>query len=498
MTRRLILSYLAVALVVLVVLELPLAIFYRSRETSRLSAEVERDAAALASYYQAALERGQTPDAGYATRYTRRTDTRAVVVGPSGVSLVDTAGRTGRDFSTRPEFGSALRGNAVTGTRHSATLGTDLLYAAVPIASGGHVYGAVRITLDTAAVMTLVHRFWFGLIAIAAVVLAAVAAIGWAIARSVDRPLRTLHASAVRFAEGDFRTYDSDDKAPPEIAELQATMNRMARRLDQLISEQRAFVADASHQLRTPLTALRLRLENLESELGPPQLADDCQAGLDLDAAVAETDRLSALVDDLLRLARAEEPAPTVTVDLVRAATDRVDTWSAIADARDLRIELDLPAGPVKVAAVSTGVEQILDNLLDNAIAASPQGSRIVVTVAAASLDWRDPASGSRLARHTPVAAGRLSVADEGRGMTHEQKGQALERFWRLDHSTPGTGLGLPIARALAEASGGDISLEDARSGGLVVTVTLPSSDREDSYPGPAFPKADVTGRGLS
>jgi len=451
-TRRLLLSYLMIAAIVLLVLEIPLAVFYHQREVSRLTVDVERDANALASIYEDALEQQTVPDATVASDYAAQTGARVVVVDAAGLSVVDTADTTGRDFSTRPEIQQALGGERTAGTRYSDTLKTGLLYVAVPIASGGKVLGAVRLTLDTQNVDALVHRYWLGLIAIAAVVLTAVAGIGWAVARSVTRPLRTLEAAADRFATGDLSAAAPDPRAPPEIAALGATMNTMAKRLEQLLEAQRAFVADASHQLRTPLTALRLRLENVQSNLAAGGDAED------LGAAIEETTRLAALVNDLLKLARAEQAAAPETVDLVRLARDRVDTWSAIADVSDVALDYTAPSGPVLVGAVPSGVEQILDNLIDNGIAASPSGSRVSVTVAAGDTDHR------------------LTIADEGPGLTDELKARALDRFWRSDDSRPGTGLGLPIAKALAEASGGSLRLSDGTAGGLVVTVTLPAA----------------------
>ena len=201
---------------------------------------------------------------------------------------------------------------------------------AVPATSAGVVHGAVRLTLDKQETNALVRGYWTALVGVAVVVLVAMAGIGWAIARSVTRPLRTLDAAAARFATGDLAPVEPDPSAPPEIAVLGDTMNTMARRLDQLLAEQREFVADASHQLRTPLTALRLRLENLQSAAAT---AEDEDA---LGAAIEETNRLAALVADLLQLARAEEPAEPLTVDLAALAADRVDTWSAVADATEV------------------------------------------------------------------------------------------------------------------------------------------------------------------
>jgi signal transduction histidine kinase len=449
-TKRLLLSYLTIAAIVLVVLEIPLAIFYQQRETGRLTVDVERDATTLASLYEDALEREASLDPTAAAGYAARSGARVVIVDDAGLSLIDTSGAAYRDFSTRPEIRSALGGRIATGKRRSDTLNTDLLYVAVPVASGGKVHGAVRLTMDTHAVTALVHRFWLGLGGVTAVVLAVMAGIGWTIARSVNRPLRKLHSSAARFATGDLAAAEPDPDAPPEIAALAATMNTMAQRLDQLLEEHRAFVADASHQLRTPLTALRLRLENLQSDLDGTENAED------LSAAIEETNRLSVLVADLLKLARAEQTAAPEPVDLVELARERVDTWSAIADGAGIALDLTSPGDPVVVSAVHSGVEQILDNLVDNAITVSPADTRVSVTVSPGQREHR------------------IIVADEGPGLADELKAQAFDRFWRLDNSTPGTGLGLPIARALAEASGGSLLLRDSAAGGLAVTVALP------------------------
>jgi signal transduction histidine kinase len=179
----------------------------------------------------------------------------------------------------------------------------------------------------------------------------------------------------------------------------------------------------------------------------------------DIAAAIDETGRLSALVADLLQLARAEKAAEAVPVDLVGVARDRVDTWSAVADAAGVALDLTAPSGPVIAAAVPNGVEQILDNLIDNALTAAPRGTHVAVRIV--------PGRGE----HT------LVVADEGPGLSDELKVRALDRFWRLDGSRPGTGLGLPIAQALAQASGGWLTLHDGDAGGLAVTVTLPATD---------------------
>lgn len=457
MTRRLLLGYLTVTVLVLVLLEVPLAVVYSQRERDRITSAVEHDAYVLATVYEDALERALPLDSARAFSYAERTGARVVVVDPQGISQVDTEAGPGRDFSTRPEIEVALAGQTAAGTRSSETLGADLLYVAVPVASGGTVHGALRITLGMGEVNARIHRFWWALAAVAAVVLVAVTLVGWAVARSVSRPIRRLNEVAGQFARGDLSAGPDAATAtiagPPEVRQLGETLLTMAGQLDELLRTQRSFVADASHQLRTPLTALRLRLENLQSRLGAAESGE-------LDAAIDETDRLSVLVTDLLALARADEQPSPVAIDLAPLVRDRVDTWSALAEAAGVRLVARLPGTPAVATAVPGAVEQILDNLLDNALNVSPTRTQVTVSLREADGRWV------------------LSIADQGPGLSPEQRALAKQRFWRGSSATPGTGLGLAIVEALAVASGGTLELDETPGGGLLVTVTLPVAGR--------------------
>ena len=453
MTRRLLVSYLTVTLIVLLLLEVPLALFYAQREIERLTADVASDASVIATVYEDDLERGLPLDPRPAEEYEARTGARVVVVDSDGIARVDTQQPTPRDFSTRPEIVVALGGNRTSGTRSSDTLDTDLLYVALPVASGGVVHGALRVTLETSHVDSHVRRFWAGLVGIGAVVLGVMALIGWAVARSVSRPVRALNATATRFARGDLSVPDDHEASdgPPELRLLADTMADMAHRLQELIDEQRAFVADASHQLRTPLTALRLRLENLQSRADEPTSAE-------LDAAIDEISRLGALVTDLLQLARADRSRTAEPTDAARLAADRVDTWSAMAESRQVTLRALGTENAAVVLAVPGALEQILDNVLDNAIAVAPPASEVTV----------------RLDRHHDVR--RIAVSDHGPGLSDEDKLRAVRRFWRGNPTAPGSGLGLAIATTLAEASGGSLRLTDTPGGGLTVLIELPST----------------------
>jgi signal transduction histidine kinase len=228
--------------------------------------------------------------------------------------------------------------------------------------------------------------------------------------------------------------------------------NATAARLDEILVEQQAFVADASHQLRTPLAALRLRLENLESD-APPELQPR------LAAARSETARLSRLSEALLALARAAGSVRVAeAIDVSTVATERVDAWSPMADDLGVRLVVEVPSR-AGALAVPGAVEQILDNLLDNALEVAPEGSEVRVRISHAGRDVE------------------LHVLDAGPGLDEAQRRRAVDRFWRGPGAEPGgTGLGLAIVARLAEASGGRPGLDPRPDGGLDAWVALPST----------------------
>ena len=456
MTRRLLISYLSLAVVVLAMLEVPLGFINARGERAQLTAKVERDAVTIASLAESTVE-GEIATSNLAAlkalgaRYASDTGARVVITNREGVALVDPspAGPGRRSFATRPEFQAALRGDYATGIRHSKTLGYDLLYVAVPIASGGVVHGAVRITYPTSELDRRVRNYWLALAGIAAIVLAVATLIGLRFARWIRRPLEGLELAAADAGAGDLSARAPVPDAPPEIRELTLEFNDMVARVEGLISAQQEFVADASHELRTPLTALRLRLENLERHVG------DGGRG-SLDAAENEVARLSALVDELLALARADAgTAPAGTVDLATISRDRLDALQP--GAAGVLLEL-VAVEPVTARAGADRVAQVIDNLVSNALHHAPGSTRVVVSVGRSG------------------GFAELHVTDDGPGMTAEQKERAFDRFWRAGSGTSGSGLGLAITRRLVEVDGGTVELCDGPEGGLEVVVRLPAA----------------------
>lgn len=455
MTRRLLVGYVTLTLVVLAVLEIPLGVANSRSERRDLSAKVERDAAAVASLAEDTLEGGGSEAVpalrAVAERYRRDTGGRIVIVNARGVALVDSSppepGR--RSFASRPEIAIALGGDVATGSRHSTTLGGDLLYVAVPVASSGVVYGAVRVSYPTSTLDQRVRRYWLLLGAIGLIVLAFAVAAGVSLSRWVARPLLRLEEAAQVAGGGDLRTRAPVDDGPPEVRSLALAFNDMVAKVEALLGSQHEFVADASHQLRTPLTALRLRLENLEADVAEPSRAG-------LESALAEVERLAQIVEGLLALARADSgEAAAGAVDLPAVALERVGAWQALAEERGVALRAD--GGPLPVAhAAQERVVQVLDNLIANAVEHSPPGTTVTV---------RASASGERL---------ELRVTDEGPGLSAEERGRAFDRFWRGRTDSAGSGLGLSIVRRLVETDGGEALLEEAPGGGLAAVVRLP------------------------
>ena len=452
MTNRLLVGFLAMTALVLAVLEIPLGIAYARNERQDLTLKVERDAVTLASLAEDALQSGGTgnvaPLRRIADEYAADTGGRVVVTGPAGRARVDTSPTfdEGRDFSTRPEFQQALAGEVATGVRYSDTLGTNLLYVAVPVASGGEIHGAVRVTYPTSAVDERVRRYRLVLVAIAAVVMGAAAVVGLAFARWITRPLRDVERVAAAVGRGELDAR-APAAGPPEVRDLAVAFNETAAKLQQLLHAQEAFVADASHQLRTPLTALRLRLENLERDVSPE--GQDSLAG-----ATEEVERLARLVEGLLALARsdASEEAPE-TVDLRHLVDGRAEAWSALAEERGVRLETE-GDGPALARAAPGRLEQVLDNLLSNALEVSPPGGTIRMT--------------------TGLRGGRveLHVIDEGPGMADADRARAFDRFWRAGRGD-GSGLGLAIVQRLVQADGGEVELLASSPHGIDATVRL-------------------------
>jgi two-component system OmpR family sensor kinase/two-component system sensor histidine kinase QseC len=239
---------------------------------------------------------------------------------------------------------------------------------------------------------------------------------------------------------------------PQEIAPLAQELNRLLARLDAAFQAQRAFVADAAHELRSPLTAVSLELQLLDRA---PDAAARATARERLGAAV---ERAIHLLEQLLDLARNEprdQPHELTEVLLEPAAAQGVADSHALALSR--RIELSLESEPVRVLGNPEALRTLVRNLVDNAVRYTPPGGRVRVRIRA-------------------EGGGVLEVSDSGPGIPPEERARVFDRFHRRRGSPEGgSGLGLAIVKAIAERHGARVDLDDAPGGGLKVTVAFPA-----------------------
>ena len=446
---RLLAAFAYALLIVIVALEVPLA----TNVGDRIDAEVEADSAAQAQVVAvSAAER--LPDPAQLQPLSDEAAARlggpvAIVNGRGALLVSSPAGavQAGSTYATpeRPEVLAALNGEIDQAQRGGS------LFTAVPIVRGGRTRGALQVEQDLSPVDTAVREDVVALIGIGVLALALGLGVAWILAGTIARPIDALAGVARRMAGGDLAAR-AEPKGSSEQVEVATAFNDMAERLQAAHESQRAFVADASHQLRTPLTGLRLRLEAAGAKAGG-------DAGEEIAAAEREADRLSTVVADLLALASSEEPAEPRRAGLEAAARAAASRWGDPAAETGHRIKVH--DGPdLTVSAGERDLALMLDNLLENALKYSPRGSTV-------ELGWR--------ARD---GAGAIAVANQGGPLPDEDLARAFERFHRGSAALRdgGTGLGLPIVAALAQRSGGRARLRNA-DGKVVCEIEIPLTD---------------------
>ncbi|MEA2359229.1 MAG: hypothetical protein QOI62_2489 [Solirubrobacteraceae bacterium] len=435
MRRRLVLAIAGVAAGAVVLFAVPLGVVldrsYRDRELLRL----QRDTVAATRQIDVAangdpVELPPTRDVlGVYDRSLRRVAGRGPAVGDD---LVRAALRTGRPVD-RSADGELL--------------------AAVPLVVHERVTGAVLAVRGDGPVVRSARDAWLALAGLsAALVLAAVAA-ALVLGRRLARPLERLAAAARRLGEGEF-TVRAPRAAIPEVDAVAVALDATARRLDELLAREREFSANASHQLRTPLAALRIELEGIE-------LRGDGPA--ELPAALAQVERLQSTVETLLSVAR-DAPRTDARTDLARLLEDVRARWhgALAAEGRPLRV-VERAVRPVAASAEGV-VSEILDVLVANA---ERHGAGAV------SLTVRDVDGGLA-----------VDVADEGPGfegdpeLAFARHGSGSGAGAGVAPGAAGHGIGLALARSLAEAEGGRLTV--SRPGpGPVLTLLLARAPRD-------------------
>ncbi|MET1072158.1 MAG: HAMP domain-containing sensor histidine kinase [Umezawaea sp.] len=334
----------------------------------------------------------------------------------------------------------------------------EQLVLAEPVLVDGEVRGAVVTFSPTDKARGQVLIWWSVLLtgsalALSLAVLAALPLVRWTL-RPVERLDQATGKLLAAVVSGRPVTPVGASSGPPELRQLSRSFDQMAANVGDALAAQRAFVADASHQLRNPLTALKLRLSNLEGHV-------DESAEVHQVAAVEEADRLNRILDELLSMARAESSSvDPLVVDVDRAVAGRLSAWQPAAVAKNVHLVLDGERGGTALAP-PRGVEAILDALLDNAFKFTREDTLVHVDVRRRD-GWV-----------------RILVRDEGPGLAADELERATDRFWRSQahQNVSGSGLGLSIVRRIVERVDGEVVLESPEGGGLTVVVTLPAVD---------------------
>ncbi|MDT0320647.1 sensor histidine kinase [Streptomyces millisiae] len=349
------------------------------------------------------------------------------------------------------EFAEALAGRRSEGPSQVWPWNTDrTLVVASPVIRDGDVIAVVVTESPTGPLRARILSGWMPIVAgLAAATLLAVAA-AIQLTSWVLRPVRVLDRATHEIATGRLTARVAPSGGPPELRRLAHSFNEMADNVEQVLEQQRAFVADASHQLRNPLAALLLRIDLLGLEL-PEDNAE-------IASVRAEGKRLATVLDGLLDLALAEHsPADLATTDVAALVTERLAAWQPVAERRGVDLRFTGPAA-VTGWADPVGLSSALDAIVDNALKFTPSGGEVSLTVAA---------SGEQVS---------IVTADTGPGLDDTEMERIGDRFWRSGRhqNINGSGLGLSIVGALLNAAGAAVAYDHNRPHGLRVTITLP------------------------
>jgi signal transduction histidine kinase len=429
MRRRLVLLVLATTSLVVVAFLVPLALLVRSsaadRAVSAAAVDIQALAPLVAAGDVAALE-------------------AAVAAGPRKVTVFLPDGRVvGAPADRSPAVDRAATGRSMAANMAG---GREVLVAVAGLPGGVAV---IRTVVSDAELYRGVGRSWLvlGLLGLGLLVVSALVADR--LGSSLVKPLRAVVSVSHDLAGGDL-TARAQPAGPVEVREVGTGLNLLATRIGDLLARERETVADLSHRLRTPLTALRIDAEALRDP------AERARIGADLDA-------LERTVDGIIRAARSSHDGTVPGCDAAEVVAERVRFWSALADEERRAVAAAVSPVPVPVRVARTDLSACVDALLGNVFAHTPEGTALAVRLTG---------------QHG--GGGRLIVADEGPGIPVA----AVER----GHSGTGsTGLGLDIVRRTARDSGGTVTIGRAPAGGALVTVEF----------GPPYPRVRATHRAL-
>jgi two-component system, OmpR family, sensor kinase len=348
-------------------------------------------------------------------------------------------------------FRPSSLGNRITVTAVAIAVATVLIVYLYAVAIGGAASGQSAVKAQI-----LIG----GLIAIVATL-----GVGIYFARIASGSIRSLQEAARKVADGNFETPIPISSAG-QLGQLARTFNEMQRRLAELDSARKQFIANASHELRTPIFSLGGFVELLEEEDPSPEERVEF-----IHTMRQQIERLTKLTADLLDLSQLDAGAVAMKsgdIDLGSLAREVTREFGPRADRHGSRLELRTPAEPVIASADADRVRQVIRILLDNALTHTPEGTKVTVTT-------------------YPVnRRAELTVSDDGLGIPRRVQSRIFERFYTAD-SAGGSGLGLAIARELAQRMQGRVAIASSKRF-TAFTLDLPRSRHATTQPTPGLP----------
>ncbi len=422
MRRRLILVFLATSSLVALAFVVPLAALVQRTVADRAVDEARADAAAVVP--------------SLVSESTRDEIEGAMVLTASGqegrMSIL-----TSQGWRIGPEIVPSAR------VEQALTLGvSDIgevdggIEVVSAVASGPDELSVIRVFVPRSMLWNGVIRAWMILAAIGSLLITISVVVADLLARSVVRPTQDLAAAAHRLGLGDLETR-VEPSGPEELMELAEAFNILGGRVSTMLARERELIADLSHRLRTPLTKLRLRIDHVHD----PELAADLKS---------DVDDITTVVTNVIREARGAMNRDR-RCDAADIVTERARFWAALAEDQDRPLRLVEGASPLPVAVDPTELGAVVDNLVDNVFVHTDEGCELVIGF--------DRSNGSA----------RIWVADDGSGFP-----AGFDAGQRGRSGGNSTGLGLDIARQLADEAGGRLEFEASESGGAQVTLVLP------------------------
>ena len=393
-------------------------------------------------------------------------DGRILLVDPEGKVHLDTFARLDGSRLSLPELTQALNGStfAAYGIYPGEAQGEYAALCAAQMTYGGRVIGALLVSMPVTELHNAIVTVEGQLLTVFAAVAAAALIAAMIFSVTLTRPVKSLTSTIRRMGRGDLSARASI-RASGELRELADSYNAMAEKIENFDRSRSQFVSNASHELKTPLTAMKLLLECL---IDQPEMPQELRMEFMQDMN-HEIDRLNGIITDLLTLSKmdSQDAALHLTdIDLAALTGEALHTLQPVADKSGQHLIAEL-APAVRLRGDATKLSQIVYNLIDNAIKYTPEGGEIRVSL---SVKGRSAI---------------LAVSDNGIGIPEEEQAHVFDRFYRVDkarsRATGGTGLGLSIVRQMVQLHGGSITLTSRPGHGSTFTVTLPMRKEGDA-----------------